>query len=46
MSQKPEIISVEEFKTDAKWLKLESIKYKDQTGKEVSSVIQSGPISH
>jgi hypothetical protein len=35
MSQKPEIISVEEFKTDAKWLKLESIKYKDQTGKEV-----------
>jgi hypothetical protein len=35
MSQKPEILSVEEYKTDAKWLKLENIKWKDQTGKEV-----------
>ncbi|KAK1927689.1 putative phosphoribosyl-ATP diphosphatase [Papiliotrema laurentii] len=34
MSQKPEILSVEEYKTDAKWLKLENIKWKDQTGKE------------
>nr|XP_031858748.1 uncharacterized protein CI109_005843 [Kwoniella shandongensis]KAA5525820.1 hypothetical protein CI109_005843 [Kwoniella shandongensis] len=33
-SQKPEIVSTEEYKTDAKWLKLEKIKWKDQEGKE------------
>ncbi|OCF75136.1 ADP-ribose pyrophosphatase [Kwoniella mangroviensis CBS 8886] len=32
--QEPEILSVEEYKTDAKWLKLENIKWKDQEGKE------------
>ena len=38
MSHKPEIISIEEYKTEAKWLKLENIKWKDQTGKEVSMI--------
>ncbi|KAK8865728.1 hypothetical protein IAR55_000874 [Kwoniella newhampshirensis] len=33
-SQEPEILSVEEYETDAKWLKLEKIKWKDQEGKE------------
>lgn len=35
MVQKPEILGAEEYKTDAKWLKLENIKWKDETGKEV-----------
>ncbi|GFZ43234.1 hypothetical protein JCM24511_00953 [Saitozyma sp. JCM 24511] len=30
----PEIIGTEELKTEAKWLKLERIKWKDQEGKE------------
>ena len=33
--QQPEILSREELKTDAKFLKLERIKWKDQDGKEV-----------
>jgi ADP-ribose pyrophosphatase len=36
IAQKPEILSVEELKTDAKWLKMEKINWKDQDGKEVS----------
>jgi hypothetical protein len=35
MSQKAEVLGSEEYKTDAKWLKLENIKWKDQSGKEV-----------
>lgn len=34
----PEIIGTEELKTEAKWLKLERIKWKDQEGKEVGTV--------
>ena len=37
MVQKPEILGAEEYKTDAKWLKLENIKWKDETGKEVNA---------
>ncbi|WVQ85278.1 hypothetical protein IAT38_007443 [Cryptococcus sp. DSM 104549] len=33
-AQQPEILGTEEYKTDAKWLKLEKIKWKDQDGKE------------
>ncbi|RSH92650.1 hypothetical protein EHS25_008095 [Saitozyma podzolica] len=32
--QPPEVIGTEELKTEAKWLKLERIKWKDQEGKE------------
>jgi hypothetical protein len=35
-AQQPEILSTEELKTDAKWLKMEKINWKDQDGKEVS----------
>ena len=35
-AQKPEILGVDELKTEAKWLKLEKIRWKDQEGKEVS----------
>lgn len=35
-AQKPEIINREELKTEAKWLKMEKINWKDQDGKEVS----------
>lgn len=34
-SQKPENLKTEEYKTDAKWLKLEKINWKDQDGKQV-----------
>ncbi|KLT42064.1 hypothetical protein CC85DRAFT_285831 [Cutaneotrichosporon oleaginosum] len=34
MSHKPEIISTETYETDAKWLRLQRIKYRDQEGKE------------
>lgn len=34
--QKPEILGTEELKTEAKFLKLERIKWKDQEGKEVT----------
>ncbi|OXG85189.1 ADP-ribose pyrophosphatase [Cryptococcus neoformans Gb118] len=33
-SQKPENLKTEEYKTDAKWLKLEKINWKDQDGKQ------------
>ncbi|OCF45275.1 ADP-ribose pyrophosphatase [Kwoniella heveanensis CBS 569] len=33
-AQGPKILGVEEYKTDAKWLKLEKIKWMDQDGKE------------
>ncbi|WWC88013.1 uncharacterized protein L201_002915 [Kwoniella dendrophila CBS 6074] len=33
-AQEPAILGIEEYKTDAKWLKLENIKWKDQEGKE------------
>ncbi|TYJ55857.1 hypothetical protein B9479_003380 [Cryptococcus floricola] len=33
-AQQPEILGTEEYKTDAKWLKLEKINWKDQDGKE------------
>jgi len=33
-SQEPQILGKEELKTEAKWLKLEKIKWKDQEGKE------------
>ncbi|RXK35524.1 ADP-ribose pyrophosphatase [Tremella mesenterica] len=32
--QEPEILSTEELKTEAKWLKMERIKWKDEEGKE------------
>ncbi|WOO80977.1 putative Nudix hydrolase [Vanrija pseudolonga] len=32
--QEPEIIDVEDYKTDARWLKLQRIKWRDQEGKE------------
>jgi hypothetical protein len=35
-AQKPEIINRQELKTEAKWLKMEKINWKDQDGKEVS----------
>jgi ADP-ribose pyrophosphatase len=35
-AQKPKIISREELKTEAKWLKMEKINWKDQDGKEVA----------
>jgi ADP-ribose pyrophosphatase len=35
-AQKAEIINTQELKTEAKWLKLEKINWKDQDGKEVS----------
>lgn len=35
--QEPEILDVEDYKTDARWLKLQRIKWRDQEGKEVSS---------
>lgn len=31
----PEIVETEEFETNAKWLKLQRIKWRDQEGKEV-----------
>nr|ODN93274.1 ADP-ribose pyrophosphatase [Cryptococcus depauperatus CBS 7841] len=34
MVSKPQILEKEEIKTDAKWLKLEKIKWRDQDGKE------------
>ncbi len=34
MSHKPEILATETFDTDAKWLRLQRIKYRDQEGKE------------
>jgi len=39
-AQKPEIINRQELKTDAKWLKMEKINWKDQDGKEVSHYFQ------
>ena len=36
--QQPEILGKEELKTEAKWLKMEKINWKDQDGKEVSYV--------
>jgi ADP-ribose pyrophosphatase len=33
--QNPQVLGKEELKTEAKWLKLERIKWKDQEGKEV-----------
>ena len=39
-AQKPEIINRQELKTDAKWLKMEKINWKDQDGKEVSLCFQ------
>lgn len=38
-AQKPEIMSREELKTDAKWLKMEKVNWKDQDGKEVSFLV-------
>jgi hypothetical protein len=35
-AQKPTIINREELKTEAKWLKMEKINWKDQDGKEVA----------
>ena len=35
-AQKPKIINREELKTEAKWLKMEKINWKDQDGKEVA----------
>ncbi|TXT13565.1 hypothetical protein VHUM_00932 [Vanrija humicola] len=32
--QEPEILAVEDYPTDARWLKLQRIKYRDQEGKE------------
>ena len=34
-NQQPEILGTEELKTEAKWLKMERIRWKDQEGKEV-----------
>lgn len=36
--QQPQILGKEEYKTESKFLKLESITWKDQEGKEVSPV--------
>lgn len=38
-SQKPENLKTEEYKTDAKWLKLEKINWKDQDGKQVGLIL-------
>jgi ADP-ribose pyrophosphatase len=35
-AQKPKIINREELKTEAKWLKMEKINWKDQDGKKVA----------
>lgn len=35
-AQKPKIVNREELKTEAKWLKMEKINWKDQDGKEVA----------
>jgi len=35
-AQKAQIINREELKTEAKWLKMEKINWKDQDGKEVA----------
>ena len=35
-AQKPKIINREELKTEAKWLRMEKINWKDQDGKEVA----------
>jgi hypothetical protein len=37
-AQKPQIINREELKTEAKWLKMEKINWKDQDGKEVPTL--------
>jgi hypothetical protein len=37
--RQPEVIGTEELKTEAKWLKLERIKWKDQEGKEVGTTV-------
>ena len=37
-AQKPKIINREELKTEAKWLKMEKINWKDQDGKEVATL--------
>jgi hypothetical protein len=42
--QPPEVIGTEELKTEAKWLKLERIKWKDQEGKEVGTTKLCGVI--
>ena len=34
--QQPEILGTDELKTEAKWLKMERIRWKDEDGKEVS----------
>jgi len=34
-AQKPKILNREELKTEAKWLKMEKVNWKDQDGKEV-----------
>jgi hypothetical protein len=39
--QKPEILGTEELKTEAKWLKLERINWKDEEGKEVSFLLSA-----
>lgn len=39
---KPEILGVDELKTEAKWLKLERIRWRDQEGKEVGTDLISG----
>lgn len=38
-AQKPQILGTDELKTEAKWLKLENIRWKDQDGKEVSLLV-------
>lgn len=43
--QKPEILGTEELKTEAKWLKLERINWKDEEGKEVSSLLDTSRMS-
>jgi hypothetical protein len=40
-AQKPKIINREELKTEAKWLKMEKINWKDQDGKEVATFTMS-----
>ena len=35
-AREPEILGVDELKTEAKWLKMEKIRWRDQEGKEVS----------
>jgi ADP-ribose pyrophosphatase len=39
--QEPQILGVDELKTEAKWLKMEKIRWKDQEGKEVSGLLSS-----